>query len=209
MADQIIIYSIVGIVIAAVGLVAANIWNSRMQKDTNTQSTTMMVENIDKAAKEKWREERLLAQEVAQHNKELAMDIKQDMKNHIDSLIRILKGDIELQRVQAYSQIDKLDTKVQQINIDIARHIEEEKNEHIRIQKSIDFLQTMQFGPEAKSTPPYMEGKVETQTKKDEAYKGVFASREDTTDSQDDDVLATKKQQDKNAETESEEKETK
>jgi len=103
------------------------------------------------------------------------------MKDHIDRLLQILKGEIELANVRAYSKMGEIDSKVMQLKTDLFAHIEQEKNELTRMQRSIDFFQTMQFGPEAKSIPPYITGEERTPEHEQEPYKGVFASRADTT----------------------------
>lgn len=69
------------------------------------------------------------------------------MKYHIDRLIVILKQDIELQRTMTYSKLDTIDARVAQVKIDLMNHIVQEKDERVRMQRSIDFFQTMQFGP--------------------------------------------------------------
>ena len=54
-----------------------------------------------------------------------------------------------------------------------------EKDERARMQKSIEFLQTMAWGADAKSIPPYMLGQEQTQEHRDEADVGAFFDRDD------------------------------
>lgn len=182
MVDTYLLIGIITAVITVAGIMATVYWNARLRKDKIVESRQSLLANVESTAREKQKEEQGLAREVARENKALALEVKQDMKDHIDRLIFTLKGDIELARTNTYSKIDGTELKVAQLKIDLMNHIEYEKDEMIRMQRSIDFFQTMQYGPEAKSIPPYITGEEQTQEHKDEPEKGVFASREDTTD---------------------------
>lgn len=140
--------------------------------------------DIERTAREKATAERGLARELSEHQEKMALDVKQSMKDHISQLIITLKQDIELQRTVIYSQIDKLDVKVQQNKIDLIEHIKDYHSLEQRITRSIEFLQTMAWGPDAKSVPAYMEGKEETEEHK--AEPGVGAFRDRTKEEQDD-----------------------
>ena len=181
MVDTNLLYIVVTIGVAAAGIIVTQFWNSKMRKDRIAEKRVTQQFEIDKAMREKKAEEKETADSLAHNTAELALATKQDMKDHIDRLIQTLKGDIELQRVLTYSRIDALDTKVAQVKIDLMQHIIDEKEDRIRMQRSIDFIQTLQFGPEAKSIPAYATGEIETQEQRDEPEKGVFATRKDTT----------------------------
>ena len=130
--------------------------------------------DVERTAREKATAERGLARELAEHSERVALDVKQSMKDHISQLISTLKQDIELQRTLTYAKIDVMDIKIQQTKIDMAEHIKEEKDERVRMQRSIEFLQTMAWGESAKSVPAYMTGEIETQEHKEEPGVGVF-----------------------------------
>jgi len=181
MVELYILISIISTGVFAAGIIATNIWNKMNKKDKVKETRQALQQDVEKTARDKFKEEQQLAQKLASENKAIASDVKQDMKSHIDRLILILKADIELQSVRQYSKMGEIDSKVMQLKIDLSNHIQQEKDDLTRMQKSIDFFQTMSFGPEAKSTPPYITGEEETQIHKDEADKGVFASRKDTT----------------------------
>ena len=179
------VYLIIGIVSAVGvvgGIVATNYWNTRMRKDKVVETRQTLQQDVEKVARDKFKEEQSLAKELAGSSAALALDVKQSMKEHVDRLIVTLKSDIELQRVQTYAKMDTIEQKTAQIKIDLMQHIIEEKDDRIRMQKSIDFFQTMQYGPDAKSMPAYMKGQDETEEHKDRPPKGVFASRAETTD---------------------------
>jgi len=172
---------IISIVVAAGGIVATQLWNNKQRKDRVEERREMLAHDTEKIAMQKSREEKETADSLSNNAAALALNVKQDMKEHIDRLIVILKQDIELQRVLTYGKIDSLDTKVAQVKIDLMQHIIDEKEDRIRMQRSIDFIQTLQFGPEAKSIPAYATGDIETQEEIDAPEKGIFASRQDTT----------------------------
>ena len=211
--DYTFTFLILGIVVSIAAFVGTNIWNNRIRKDRLIDAKRLAQTDIEKTATEKSKDERTLAKEIAVHNKELALEVKQDMKDHVDRLVVTLKSDIELQRTMTYAKMDGIETKVAQIKIDLLEHIQNEKDERIRMQRAIDFFQTMQFGPEAKSIPAYVTGEEEKAGHEEEPYKGVFASRADTTHKdtkdpivQSDPPKESKTEQDKDAETESESK---
>ena len=120
-----------------------------------------------------------LAERLATKNRQVAIEVKQDMKDHVSNLVNVLKSDIEFRQAQTYSKIDTLDARVAQIKIDLMEHIINEKDERSRMQKSIEFLQTMAWGPDAKSIPPYMMGQEQTEEHKDEPDVGAFFDKYD------------------------------
>jgi len=206
--DYNIIFLIVGVVVAAGGVVGTQFYYRAARKDKVIETKESLQANVEAVARGKIKEEQVLARELAGQSAALALDVKQDMKDHIDRLIVILKGEIELASVKTYSKMGEIDSKVVQLKTDLIQHIEQEKDELTRMQRSIDFFQTMQYGPEAKSIPPYITGEERTTAHEKEAYKGVFASRADTTheDTKDREgrtTAETKSEQDKDAETES------
>jgi len=177
-----IIILIVGVSIAAAGFIGTQLYNRTQRKDKVIETRQSMQADVEQVARTKFKEEQQLAGALASNAAALALNVKQDMKDHIDRLVVVLKQDVEMQRILTYAKMEGLETRIGQLKIDLMEHILNEKDERVRMQKSIDFFQTMQFGPEAKSIPDYVMGEEETQEHKDEPEKGVFASREDTTD---------------------------
>jgi len=209
--DYNIIFLIVGVIIAVVGTIGTQMFYRNASKDKKVETRQSLQADVEQVAREKFKAEQVTAGALASNAAQLAREVKQDMKDHVDRLIVILKGEIELASVRSYSKMGEIDTKVVQLKQDLINHIEQEKDELTRMQRSIDFFQTMQFGPEAKSIPPYITGEERTPEHEEEAYKGVFASRADTTHEDTKDAggrttKETKQEQDKDAETESEQK---
>jgi hypothetical protein len=176
--DYSVVFLVAGVIIAAGGLIGT-LFYSKVLRRSNKGSLQL---EIEEAQRQKTKDEKVTADALAGSAAALAQNVKQDMKDHIDRLIKIMQSDTEMQRVQTYAKLDSLDTKIAQVKIDLIEHIINEKDDRLRMQRSIDFLQTMNFGPEAKSIPDYMMGEEETEEHKKEAEKGVFASRKDTTE---------------------------
>jgi len=182
--DYNIIFLIVGAAVAAIGVIGTQLYNRSQRKDKTVETRQSLQADVESVARAKFKEEQVTAGALASNAASLALNVKQDMKEHIDRLIVVLKQDLEMQKIQTYGRMDGLETRIAQIKIDLMEHILNEKDERLRMQKSIDFFQTMQYGPDAKSIPAYIIGEEETEEHKDDPEKGVFASREDTTDSE-------------------------
>ena len=175
---------ILGITLTVAAIIGGWIWQSRTRKDKMISDRRSFDFDVERTAREKGIAERGVAKELAEHSEKLALDVKQSMKEHISQLIITLKQDIELQRTIIYSKIDTLDVKIQQNKIDLAEHIKDYHNLEERITHSIEFLQTMAWGPDAKSVPAYMQGEEETEAHR--AKPGVGAFRDRTKEEQED-----------------------
>ena len=179
-------YTYIAVAVATVGgVVGTLLFNARNRKDKIIETRQTLAADVEKIAREKIKEEQSIARELAVTSQALALDVKQSMKDHIQQLISTLKQDIDFRQAQTYSKIDILDTKLAQIKIDLMEHILDEKDERIRMQRSIEFLQTMAWGADAKSIPPYMTGEVQTQEHKDEPDVGAFSGKGEGEESDD------------------------
>jgi len=162
--DTSFIIVIISVIVAVGGFVASQLWNIRNRKDS-----------VETALRAKRKEEQDLARDLKEHNERVAEDVKKDMRDHVDQLIGSLKLNLELERSMIYHKIELLEVKVLQDKIDLAEHIKNQNNVNEREQKALEFLQTMAWGPDAKSVPPYMRGEIQTQQHKDEPDIGAFA----------------------------------
>ena len=97
LADDIIIFSVAGIVIAAVGLVINHVWNARLRADRVVETRAQMLANVEEIAKEKYRAEQSLAKELARENENLMLRFKEELRDYID------KGDSDVKRELAYA----------------------------------------------------------------------------------------------------------
>jgi hypothetical protein len=156
------------------GVIGTWIYNSRTRKDRIIETRQTLAADVEKIAREKIKEEQGIARELAVTSQALALDVKQSMKDHIAQLISTLKQDIALSAEKAESKIDKLDYRLAQIKIDLMEHIMGEKDERIRMQRSIEMLQPMNYGTDAKSEPAFLSGEDETQEHKDKPGEGLY-----------------------------------
>jgi hypothetical protein len=163
--------------IGVISIVSFHLWSKRNRGDKVVENRQTLQKEVEEVARTKAKEEEITRRELESSAKVLATDVKQDMKDHIDRLIHVLKQDIELGRTQTYAKIDTIDYRLAQLKIDLMDHIINEKDERVRMQKSIEMIQTMSWGPDAKSIPHYMLGEEETQEHKEEPGKGVFRDR--------------------------------
>jgi hypothetical protein len=174
------IYVVIGIA-SVVGVIFGIYYQGRSRKDNVTDKKDKVEETraklqreVETTARDKLREESKTRTELESSAKLLAADVKASMKEHIAQLVFTLKQDIELSRVMAYDKMETIDVRVAQVKIDLMDHIIQEKDERIRMQKAIEMLQTMNYGADAKSIPPYMLGQEESEEHKDEPDKGLF-----------------------------------
>jgi hypothetical protein len=159
------------------GVIGTWIYNSRTRKDRILETRQTLAADVEKIAREKIKEEQSIARDLAVTSQALALDVKQSMKDHIQQLISTLKQDIALSAEQAESKIDKLDYRLAQIKIDLMEHILGEKDERVRMQRSIEMLQTMNYGTDAKSEPSFLVGEEETQEHKDLPGEGLYRNK--------------------------------
>jgi len=157
------------------GVIIAFYYQSRGRKDKVVENRLALQARVEETARHKAKEEELTRKELESSAKMLALDVKQDMKEHITQLVHTLKQDIELSRVTAYAKMDQIDNKIAQVKINLMDYIANQTDVNQRQQKSIEFLQTMAWGADAKSVPPWMEGLETTKEHEEEAEKGVFS----------------------------------
>ena len=99
--DTNFIFLIIGVLVAAAGVVGTQVYYKQARKDRVVETRQSLLADVEQTAREKSKQEQTLAKEVAIENKALAATVKQDMKDHIDRLLQILKGEIELANVRA------------------------------------------------------------------------------------------------------------
>ena len=131
-------------------------------------------DSVEKIRSDKATSERALAKELRTESEQEAIAVRQEMREHIGQIIDTLKQDIALQKEKIQSQMNMREVKIEQIKKDLEDHIRSQNTINDKVVKSIEFVQTMLWGPEAKSMPPYMLGQEETQAHKDEPEVGMF-----------------------------------
>ena len=159
--------TIITIVIALMASIATGffawIFRGKERKDSTEKIRT------DKSASE-----RALAKELREESEEEAIAVRQEMRDHVTQLLTNLRAEIELAKVKANNLDDKQDIKIEQLAKDFSERNKIQDNINEKTMKAIEFVQTMLWGPEAKSMPPYMLGQEETQEHKDEPEVGMF-----------------------------------
>jgi len=151
---------------AAIGALLAWVLKRGERKDT-----------VEKIRADKATSERQLAKELRDESEEEAVAVRQEMRDHIGQIIDTLKSDIALQKEMVQSQMNMRDMRIEVIKKQLDDYIETQNKINEKVVKSIEFVQTMLWGPEAKSMPPYMLGEQETQAHRDEPDVGMFAGK--------------------------------
>ncbi len=180
MVDELInpVYAfIITIAVGLAGFIAAQFWNARNRKDKQTSDKLVSVAEVEKLAREKVTSERNLARELAEENRKVAMEVRSEGREYINQVIGTMKQDVELARSLIVSRLEVMDLKMQQKMAVSAMEIKNMKNDIARAQKALEFIQTMAYGPDAKSEPAYLTGEEETELHRGEAGKGVFSER--------------------------------
>ena len=131
-------------------------------------------DSVEKIRSDKAASERALAKELRTESEAEAIAVRQEMRVHVDQLLDTLRADIALQKEKIQSQMNMREVKIDQIKKDLETFIVSQNKINDKVVKSIEFVQTMLWGPEAKSMPPYMLGQEETQEHKDEPEVGMF-----------------------------------
>jgi hypothetical protein len=174
-----------GIIVTIILFVSAGFIKYLEGKKSNIKEAEKLeTERVDRAEEKKEKEEKT-AKELVE-----ATDIKARITlTHIQDWVVALfashKQDRALHDQQVNSIIDAMKIEMKQIAkecgdfkrndfTNFRRSVEESLKE---LKHSMELIQTMAWGPDAKSVPPYMEGKEQTQEHKDEADVGAFSGR--------------------------------
>ena len=153
----------ISVVLGIAGFVTGQMWAVRNRRD-----------NVERARSEKATTERQLAKELRTESEQEAIAVRQEMREHVGQLLDTLKQDIALQREKIQGQMNMREVRIEQIKTDLANHMEQQNKINEKTLKAIEFVQTMLWGPEAKSMPPYMLGQEETKEHRDEPDVGMF-----------------------------------
>ena len=135
-------------------------------------------DSVEKIRSDKATSERALAKELRTESETEAIAVRQEMRDHVGQLLDTLRADIALQKEKIQSQMNMREVKIDQIKKDLETFIISQNKINDKTVKAIEFVQTMLWGPEAKSMPPYMLGQEETQEHRDEPEVGMFKGNE-------------------------------
>ncbi len=120
-----------------------------------------------------------LAQDTKHDQDELAKKVKEDIHEYVKHEIDIIKLRIDNEVKIAYAKFDLIDERINSWGKEVNNIKDSERDNTIRLEKSIYFLQQFQWGKDAKSIAPYTVGETETQAHKEETGTGIFAPTEE------------------------------
>jgi hypothetical protein len=132
-------------------------------------------DSVEKTRIDKSDSERKLAKELRQESEQEAVAVRQEMRDHVDQLLNNLRADIELAKVKATNLDNLQDIKIEQLVKEFVDFKIFQSGVNEKIMKAIEFVQTMLWGPEAKSMPPFMLGETESKEHRDEPGVGAFS----------------------------------
>ena len=176
--DYYLIVLILSIISAAIIILVIGFYyfNIRAKAQIEKSYTDTFKIQSDKLAIEKRREENILAKELKEDNKRLALDVKGTMVQHVTTVVNTIKSDLELHKTILLSELSMLRNSQTQLEKDMVNNINNQKDVNDRLQKSLDMINQFTWGIDAKSIPPYVSGEVETQEHKDKLPEGLFSS---------------------------------
>jgi len=171
---------LIATVLGVAGFVAAQLWAVRNRKDRQAEDIKNLAYDVEKIAREKSTTERNIAKELAETAAKLADEVRDSMKEYVGQLLATLKQDIKLEHQRVYSNMESRESRIDQLRKDFEelKHFQYKFND--AIQKSLERIQTMQWGPSAKSVLPTMLDEIETEEHKSKPDKGVFKQQTDS-----------------------------
>ena len=181
MAEEISLTWIVGILITGMSVLAGFIIQQQLRKDRRKDTVSQeQIRAADLAALNIEKAQTLAdttlekAENLQTKTEAIAENVKTSMLAQVNSLLATLRQEIELERTKIYANMSAREVKLDRIIKDF-----EEFRRHVyttfrEFSKSIERIQTMAWGPDAKSVPAYMMGEVETAEHKEEDDVGVF-----------------------------------
>jgi len=156
-----------GIIITAIGVITVWVWNLRTRKDQQAQSIKTLANDVERIAREKAIVERQVAKDLADETKAKAIEVRQELLEKVGGMFGTLRAEITLMNQKIFSEMKARESKIDQLRKDFEDYRNDSK-------RDIEMLQTLAFGGDAKSTPPYIMGEEQTQTHKDKPGTGMF-----------------------------------
>ena len=108
-----------------------------------------------------------LAEKVEVKRQQIADDVWKRGISHVDNLFKMHESEVALRTQRIYAEMETREAKILQLRKDF----DEFKTE---IKKDMEILQTLAFGIDAKSTPPYIKGETASQEHINEPGTGMF-----------------------------------
>jgi ribosomal protein S15P/S13E len=127
-------------------------------------------------AREKSKEEVILAKELRVEHKNQTLEFKQQIIAEFSLLLDKLKSDLEIQKMNLISEIGMMKRDDKDLRRDLENALNLQQTVNDRMQKTIEFMSQFLWGAGAKSDPAYLSGQVETQEHLNEPPVGMFKS---------------------------------
>lgn len=160
--DQIAIFNFMSLLITIMGSIVGVGFYLERRQNLKLEAHNQKIKDVEKKI-----EEAVIL--THQDNKDLRHEMK-EMETRLQVIVASKNSDIEKiveHKVTAAKEL--VDTRFKNIE-EIAKGM----------QKSIDFMQQFQFGSGAKSVPPFIQGRVESQQHKDQPYEGIYQTPDST-----------------------------
>jgi len=154
-------------IITVAGVLGTWMWNIRTRKDKQAADIKALAYDVERIAREKSVIERGIAKELAEEAKSKAIEVRQELLEKVGGMFGTLRLEISLMSQKIYSEMHEREAKIDQLRKDYEDFKKQSK-------RDLELLQTLAFGGDAKSTPPYMVGEEQTQAHKDEPSTGMF-----------------------------------
>jgi len=155
------------VTITAIGVITVWVWNLRTRKDQQAQAIKTLANDVERVAREKSVIERAVAKDLAEVAREKAVEVRQELLEKVGGMFGTLRAEIALMNQKIFSEMEARETRIDQLRKDHEDFKKQSK-------RDLELLQTLAFGGDAKSTPPYIVGEEQTQSHKDEPAKGLF-----------------------------------
>lgn len=154
-------------IITVAGILGTWMWNIRTRKDKQAADIKSLAYDVERIAREKLVIERGVAKELAEEARIKAVDVRQEILEKVGGMFGTLRAEIALMDQKIFSNMEAREIKIDTLRGDFEEFRKQSK-------RDLELLQTLAFGGDAKSTPPYMVGEEQTQAHKDEPSTGMF-----------------------------------
>ena len=168
------------VIIALSGVIITVLIYNKTSKDKARQLKTESDLQIEALSRQKLKDDALIAKEVKEEAKRIAVDTKDEMMDIIKNVIERVQNDISRNKLIIESELKLMTQNVLQNKADISRYVEAQQVINDRMEKSLNFVSQFLWGQGAKSIPPYLQGMEETQSHKDEPLKGIYIHPDST-----------------------------
>ena len=161
--ESVVVTIVVALIASVAGGFIAWLFKGKERKDSTEEKAVA----LDLAKRD-------TADKLEEKTKRMAEQVKRETMDDVNQLFASLRSEIALETQKIYSIMEKREIKIDQIRKDFEQFRSHLENIIDKLQKSIELIQTMAWGADAKSVLPAMTGEDETSEHKAEPGKGAF-----------------------------------